>query len=67
MNKNSARTREQIAQVFGCTPAQVGAQFVKNYEGLRVMYEKACATGKRVNGHTSEQLRQMMNSLPMSK
>lgn len=67
MKTNQRRTPEEIAKAFGCTVEQVGAQFAKNYEGLRQMYEKACASGKRVNGYTSEQLLQMMNSLPMSK
>lgn len=63
----NVRTPEQIAALFGCTVEQVGRQFAKNYQGLRQMYEQACATGRRVNGYTSEQLRQMMNALPMSR
>jgi hypothetical protein len=61
------RTHEEIAKAFGCSVEQVGAQFVKNYNGLKQMYDKSCASGRRVNGYTSEQLRQMINSLPMSK
>ncbi len=58
-------TIQQIAERFNCTPAQVGAQFAKNYAGIKGMYVKACATRKKVNGYTSEQLRQIMNSMPM--
>lgn len=60
-------TIEEIAAKFGCSPAQVGAQFARNFIQLSAMYRQACATGKRVNGYTSEQLRRMINSLPMSK
>lgn len=36
---------EQIARVFGCSPAQVRAQFAKNARQLRGMAAKA-GTGK---------------------
>ena len=56
-----------IAARFNCSVEQVGAQFVKNHNSLSGMYREASASGKKVNGHTSEQLRQMINALPMSK
>lgn len=69
MNTKPFRRRsvEEIAEIFGCTPAQVGAQFAKNHEQLREMYEESCATGRKVRGYTAEQLRARMNSLPMSR
>lgn len=65
IRKDDTKKLEQIAKIFGCSEAQVSAQFVRNYNQLRGMYEQACRTHRKVNGYTSEQLRQLLNSLPM--
>ncbi len=53
-------TTEQIASRFGCTPEQVRAQFARNAEGLAKMLARAESTGRKVNGYTADQLRQMV-------
>jgi hypothetical protein len=47
----------KIAGQFGCTPAQVAAQFAKNKKQLTAMADQAADTGKKVNGFTELQLR----------
>jgi len=51
--------------MFGCTLKQVNALKKKNKAQLTEMYNEACATGKRVNGYTSEQLRQLITGLQL--
>lgn len=52
-------TVEQIAKIFGCTPAQLTSSYAKNAAQLALMLHKAVTTGKKVNGFTAEQLRVM--------
>jgi hypothetical protein len=56
-------TLPQFCKLFGCTIEQANALKRKNRAQLTVMYDKAWRTGKRVNGYTSEQLRQLINGL----
>lgn len=56
-------TLEQFAKMFGATVEQCNALKAKNRIELEAMYAKASATGKRVNGYTSEQLRQLITGL----
>jgi len=55
-----------IAAKFGCKPEEISAQFAKNWGELADMERKAYLTGRKVNGYTSEQIRQMMNNLPFN-
>ena len=48
----SAATTVQIAKIFGCTEAQVRAQFSKNAKQLRGMEGRA--KGGKYRGYTAE-------------
>lgn len=52
-------TTNQIASLFGCSEAQVRAQFAKNAAQLEAMAAKAESTGRKVNNYTAAQLREM--------
>lgn len=54
---------EQFCKIFGCTLEQANALRAKNRAQLTEMYDEACRTKKRVNGYTSEQLRQLITGL----
>lgn len=66
MKANIRPSVADIARMFRCSVDQVNALRAKNRAQLTVMYNEACRTGKRVNGYTSEQLRQVINGLPIS-
>lgn len=56
-------TLEQFAKMFGATVEQCNDLKRKNKAQLEAMYDEAWKTRKRVNGYTSEQLRQLINGL----
>lgn len=47
------------AVIFGCTVAQIKAQFVKNARQLRAMAQEAQRTSKKVNGYSADELNEM--------
>lgn len=49
-------TPEQAAKMFGVSIERIKEQYLANAQGLEKMYNKAIATGKKVNGYTAEQL-----------
>lgn len=60
-------TLHQFCTLFGCTLRQAEQLRTKNKAQLEAMYHQACATRKRVNGYTSEQLRQLLVGLQIPK
>lgn len=54
-------TKEQMCKFYGCSIDQLKKQYAANAEGLNRMYEKAKATGKKVNGYTESQLLELVN------
>lgn len=56
-------TIEQFAKLFGVTVEQCNALKAKNREQLTEMRVKALKTGRKVNGYTAEQLRQLITGL----
>ena len=57
--RKQAYTPEMIAKVMGCTVEQLTSQYAKNAAQLAVMLHKAVTTGRKVNGYTAEQLREL--------
>lgn len=55
--KDSEQNR---AQRFNCSVEQLRAHYGKNAQVLREMLTKAETTGKKVNGYTAQQLRDMV-------
>ena len=49
---------EQIARMFGCTPEQARAQYLRCAETLDAMALSAEKKGRKVNGYTAQQLRE---------
>jgi hypothetical protein len=47
-------TTNQVAKLFGCTEAQVKAQYAKNAKQLEAMAAKVHKTGRKVNGYTGD-------------
>lgn len=60
-------TLDQFCKAFGCTREQAEILRAKNKAQLEAMYDKAWKSGKRVNGYTSEQLRQLINGLEIPR
>lgn len=56
-------TTDQIANIFGCTKAQVQAQLIANAHQLRKMQTRATTTGNKVNGYTADQLKARADSM----
>jgi glycyl-tRNA synthetase beta subunit len=56
-------TLAQFCKAFGCSIEQAKALKAKNKGQLTEMYYEAAKSGKRVNGYTSEQLRQLITGL----
>lgn len=52
-------TAQQAAKMFGVSIERIKEQYLANAQGLEKMYNKAIATGKKVNGYTTEQLEAM--------
>lgn len=52
-------TTEEVAAMFKATPEQVRAQYAANAIQLKGMADKAALTGRKVNGYTEAQLRQL--------
>ncbi len=52
-------TPQQKCNLLGCTMDQLNSQYAANAQQLEKMYEKAVATGKKVNGYTAAQLDKM--------
>jgi len=59
------KTNEGIADFFGTSPEMVKNQFIKNRKDLKTMLNKSLTTGKKVNGFTSEQLREMIDKIEL--
>lgn len=55
-------TKAEICKMFGCTMAQLKAQYMTNAEQMAIMLKKAQDTGKKVNGFTAEKLKEMVLS-----
>jgi hypothetical protein len=49
---------QEVALIFGCTPEQVRAQYLRNAKQLAEMAERAHVTGRKFNGFTEAELRQ---------
>ena len=49
---------KQASSIFGCTEAQIRAQYMANAKQLAKMAEKARVTGKKVGGYTAIELEQ---------
>lgn len=59
MANTPAYTQEMIAKVMGCTVEQLRSQHAKNATQLALMLHKAVTSGRKVNGYTADQLREM--------
>ena len=53
-------TKDQISKMFGCSIERLNEQYAENAKTFERMYEKAIKTGKKVNGYTAVQLKQMV-------
>jgi len=56
---NTKLTPEQVAKMLGVSLERIKEQYLSNAQGLEKMYNKAVATGKKVNGYTADQLDKM--------
>lgn len=52
-------TPEEAAQLFGVSIERIKEQYLDNAKTFEKMYNKAIATGKKVNNYTAEQLEQL--------
>ena len=52
-------TPQEAANLFGCSLETIKEQYLGNAQVLEVMYKKAVKTGKKVNGYTASQLKEM--------
>lgn len=50
---------QMVAARFGCTVEQARRQYRRNADQLWEMRDRALETGKKVNGYTADQLRDM--------
>lgn len=50
-------TTSQTASFFGVSVERIKQQYAENAKQLEQMYNKAVATGKKVNGFTAEYLK----------
>lgn len=51
---------QKTSTLFGCSEAQAKAQMQRNLDQLGTMLCKAETTGKKVNGYTTDELRDMI-------
>ena len=52
-------TPEEAAQLFGVSIERIKEKYLDNAKTFEKMYNKAIATGKKVNNYTAEQLEQL--------
>lgn len=55
-------TIEATAKIFNVPVERIKEQYLANANGLQKMYEKAIKTGKKVNGYTADQLKNMASA-----
>ena len=52
-------SKQETCKFFGCTMEQLNKQIKANAAGLQKLADKAEMTGKKVNGYTEKQLRDL--------
>lgn len=52
--------QQQTANFFGVSVENLKRQYAENAKVMETMYTKAVQTGKKVNGYTADQLKNMV-------